>query len=193
MPVLSFLLFVFVASFTPGPNNIMAMIFANQNGFKSSIRFCFGVGVGFFIIMLICSYFNLVLHSFIPKIELFLTIFGFVYMLYLAYKILKSSANQSNSENSKNNTFFTGILLQFINPKGLIYGLTAVSSFIIPYYKTNFSLIIASFFLAFVGFTSTVCWSAFGSVFQKFLSTYRKQFNIVMALLLVYTAVSIIH
>lgn len=193
MPVLSFLLFVFVASFTPGPNNIMAMIFANQNGFRKSIRFCFGVGVGFFIIMLICSYFNLMLHSFIPKIELFLTIFGFVYMLYLAYKIMKSSANQSNSEESKNNTFFTGILLQFINPKGLIYGLTAVSSFIIPYYNTNFSLILASFFLAFVGFVSTVCWSAFGSVFQKFLSTYRKQFNIVMALLLVYTAVSIIH
>lgn len=191
MPVLSFLLFVFVASFTPGPNNIMAMIFANQYGFKKSIRFCSGVGAGFFITMLICSYFNLLLDRFIPKIELFLTIFGFVYMLYLAYKIFKSNAN-SKSEDSRSNTFLTGMILQFINPKGLIYGITAVSTFIIPYYNTNFSLILASFFLAFVGFISTMCWSAFGSVFQKFLSKYRKQFNIVMALLLVYTAVSIV-
>lgn len=191
MPVLSFLLFVFVASFTPGPNNIMAMIFANQYGFKKSIRFCFGVGAGFFITMLICSYFNLLLDRFIPKIELFLTVFGFVYMLYLAYKIFKSTANSKGKE-GKNNSFFKGMILQFINPKGLIYGITAVSTFIIPYYNSNFSLILASFFLAFVGFISTMCWSAFGSVFQKFLSKYRKQFNIVMALLLVYTAVSIV-
>ncbi|MEH7200726.1 lysine transporter LysE, partial [Priestia megaterium] len=28
MPLLSFLLYIFVTSFTPGPNNIMAMLFA---------------------------------------------------------------------------------------------------------------------------------------------------------------------
>ncbi|MGB8272845.1 MAG: lysine transporter LysE, partial [Priestia megaterium] len=35
-------------------------------------------------------------------------------------------------------------------------------------------------------------WSLFGSVFQKFLSKYKSQFNIVMALLLMYSAVSIL-
>ena len=60
MPVFSFLLYVFVMSFTPGPNNIMAMLFANQYGFKKTLRFCLGVGAGFFVIMILSSYFNLI-------------------------------------------------------------------------------------------------------------------------------------
>ena len=69
MPLLSFLLYVFVTSFTPGPNNIMAMLFANKYGFKKTLRFCLGVGAGFFVIMILVSYFNLLLKNFIPKIE----------------------------------------------------------------------------------------------------------------------------
>ncbi|PGS89724.1 lysine transporter LysE, partial [Bacillus anthracis] len=43
MPIFSFLLFVFISSFTPGPNNFLAMTYANQHGLKRSINFCFGV------------------------------------------------------------------------------------------------------------------------------------------------------
>ena len=98
MPLVSFLLYVFVTSFTPGPNNIMAMLFANKYGFKKTIRFCFGVGAGFFVIMLLCSYFNLLLENFIPKIEFLMTILGAGYMLYLAIKII-TSKNRANDDN----------------------------------------------------------------------------------------------
>ena len=70
----------------------------------------------------------------------------------------------------KYNSFFAGMLLQFVNPKGILYGITAVSTFIIPYHTSNFSLLFFSLFLAFVGFISTISWSVFGSMFQKFLS-----------------------
>ncbi|WP_025686162.1 LysE family transporter [Paenibacillus maysiensis] len=192
MPLLSFLLYVFVTSFTPGPNNIMAMLFANKFGLKKTIRFCLGVGAGFFVIMLLSSYFNLLLENFIPKIQFVMTILGAAYMLYLAIKIIMSKDNGKDNDGGKNNSFLTGMLLQFINPKGILYGITAISTFILPYHHSNFSLILYSLFLAFVGFMSTFCWSVFGSVFQKFLSKYRSQFNIIMALLLVYSAVSIL-
>jgi cysteine/O-acetylserine efflux protein len=192
MPILSFLLYVFVASFTPGPNNIMAMLFANKYGLKKTIRFCIGVSAGFFVIMITASYFNLVLKNIIPKIEFVMMIIGTIYMLYLAYKILTSKANQSNDETDKNNRFLTGMLLQFINPKGILYGLTVVSTFILPYHSSNISLFLFSLFLAFIGFLSTFTWSLFGSLFQKFLVKYRSQFNIVMALLLIYCAISIL-
>lgn len=42
MPLLSMLLYAFVSSFTPGPNNIMAMLLANKYGFKKTFRFCLG-------------------------------------------------------------------------------------------------------------------------------------------------------
>lgn len=69
MPVVSFLVYVFVMSFTPGPNNIMAMLFANQYGFKKTLRFCLGVGGGFFVIMILSSYFNLLLQNLTPKLN----------------------------------------------------------------------------------------------------------------------------
>ncbi len=192
MHLLSFLLYVFVTSFTPGPNNIMAMLFANKYGLKKTIRFCLGVGAGFFVIMLLCSYFNLLLGNFIPKIEFIMTILGAVYMLYLAIKIITSKNNDKDNNGDKNNSFLTGMLLQFINPKGILYGITAISTFILPYHTSNFSLLFYSLFLAFVGFMSTFCWSMFGSIFQTFLSRYRSQFNVIMALLLVYSAISIL-
>lgn len=191
MPLLSFLLYIFVTSFTPGPNNIMAMLFANEYGLKKTIKFCLGVGTGFLIVMLLCSYFNILLENFIPKIEFFMEILGAIYMIYLAIKIFLSKDDNKNNNEDRNNSFFMGMILQFINPKGILYGITAIATFILPYHDSNFSIILYSIFLAFVGFLGTFSWSLFGSVFQKFLSKYRSQFNLIMALLLVYSAVSI--
>jgi threonine/homoserine/homoserine lactone efflux protein len=142
--------------------------------------------------MLLCSYFNLLLENFIPQIEFIMTILGAIYMLYLAIKIIISKNNDKDNDGDKNNSFLTGMLLQFINPKGILYGITAISTFILPYHTSNFSLLFYSLFLAFVGFMSTLCWSVFGSIFQTFLSKYRSQFNVIMALLLVYSAISIL-
>lgn len=145
MPFFSLLLYAFVSSFTPGPNNIMAMVFANKYGFKKTLRFCFGVGSGFFIIMLLCSYFDLLLKSFIPKMEWIMTVLGAIYMVYLAIKLIISKQHE-NDNNGDQNSFITGMLLQFVNPKAILYGITIVSTFILPYHTSNLSLIGYSFF-----------------------------------------------
>jgi cysteine/O-acetylserine efflux protein len=194
MPFLSFLLFVLVSSFTPGPNNFMAMSFANKYGFKKTIKFSLGVSAGFFVLALMCSIFNLLLISILPIIKIPLTILGVGYILYLAYKTLTSKGinnNEKNDETNKN-LFLIGVLIQFINPKGILYGITVVSTFILPYYTSYFSYFIFSLFLGIIGFLSSLCWSIFGSIFQKSLSKYHKPFNIIMALLLIYSAISIV-
>lgn len=174
------------------PLLIMAMAFANKYGLRKTVGFCIGVSAGFFIIMLLCSYFNLILNSFMPKIEFGMTILGAVYMLYLAYKIAFSKDGGQEKEEDKNNSFLAGMLLQFINPKGILYGITVIATFILPYHDSQLSLLLFAIFLALIGFLSTFSWSLFGSIFQKFLSKYKSQFNIVMALLLVYSAISIL-
>ena len=192
MPLFSFLLFVIITSFTPGPNNIMAMAFANNHGLSKSVRFSFGVGTGFFVIILLCSIFNIVLTSVMPIIEFPLTILGVGYMLYLAYKILMSKENSGENDEDYRSFFLIGFLLQFVNPKGILFGITVVATFILPYYDYYFSYFLFALFLGGVGVTSTFSWSLFGSIFQKLLIQYRKQFNIVMAALLVYSAFSIL-
>ncbi len=82
--------------------------------------------------------------------------------------------------------------MQFVNLKVILYGITTISTFIIPYYKSVFILTIFSIILAFIGFVSTCCWSLFGSILQKFFENHSKVVNTVMALLLVYCAVSLL-
>lgn len=186
-----FLSYVFVTSFTPGPNNIMSMSNANRYGFKKTQKFVLGVAVGFAMIILLSSIFNLALYNFVPKIKIVMGIIGALYMVYLAYKICISKPHNSEKKDKTLNSFISGMLLQFINPKAILYGITVTANFIIPYYQSYDSLLVFSVLLAIVGYLSTCCWAAFGALFQRFLSKYEKPFNILMGLLLIYSAISI--
>ncbi|MGQ7062220.1 lysine transporter LysE, partial [Bacillus cereus group sp. BceL175] len=54
------------------------------------------------------------------------------------------------------------------------------------------SFLLLSLFLGIVGLLSTFSWSLFGSMFQKLLLKHNQLFNIIMAVLLVFSAVSIV-
>jgi len=187
----AFLTYVVLTTFTPGPNNIMSLANANRYGFRNTLNFIFGVAAGFTVIMMLCGYFNLVLFNYMPGIKSFIGIAGGIYMIYLAYSILMEKPGNDRKSGMNSNTFFSGMTLQFINPKVIIHGITVQSIFIIPYFKSEFSLLMFSIFLAFTGFVSTAIWALFGSFMQGYILKYRVQFNIVMALLLVYCAVSV--
>lgn len=189
--IAAFSSYVLVTTFTPGPNNIMSMSNASRYGFKKSIKFNVGIFFGFLIIIALCSFFSIALYNLIPSIKPIMTCTGAVYIFWLAWKTLKSKPHSEDDNKKRTNTFLSGLLLQFVNPKVILYGVTTVSTFIVPYYKSVLVLTSFSAFLAFVAFVATCCWSLFGSLFQEFLSKNHKVFNIVMALLLVYCGVSL--
>lgn len=192
MPNLSaFLSYVFISTFTPGPNNIMSMSNATKFGFKKGLPFNIGVFIGFFIIMLLCSFFSVTLFNLIPSIKPLLTFIGAAYILLLAWKIYNSKPHSTNDEENHVISIWAAIILQFVNVKVILYGFTILSTFIVPYYRSWYSLVIFSALLAFIGFISTCCWSLFGSVFQKIFIKNEKIVNIIMSLLLVYCAISL--
>src|SRR6056297_2508973 len=96
----AFLSYVIVVSFTPGPNNILSMVNASRDGFKKTLRFLLGIFTGFFTLLLLSSYFNLVLFSLMPKIKLLMSIVGASYMTYLAIKIMKSKKAPEGDEDT---------------------------------------------------------------------------------------------
>lgn len=67
-----------------------------------------------------------------------------------------------------------------------------MEAYILPYFQDR-PLILLGFalLLAFIGFLFTLAWSAFGSVFQRLFSRHARLVNTIMALLLVYCAVSL--
>ncbi|GGI41743.1 LysE family transporter [Mammaliicoccus stepanovicii] len=193
MAFLSMIIYGFVASFTPGPNNIMALYFSKELNFKRASRFSIGVGIGFLSLLIISYLFNELLSNAFPLIELFMKVFAFIYLIYLAYKIVKSSYNDSKQEfDEKLSGLGYGIILQFINPKAIIYALTVVSTFIISVEMSRVSEISSLLVLAVIGFLGTFSWAVLGTIFKKILIKHEKLFNIIMAILLVYVAFSIL-
>ncbi|MCU7557483.1 LysE family translocator [Macrococcus capreoli] len=191
MHLLNLVVYAIIASFTPGPNNLMSLYFATQSGFKKTLRFVSGVGLGFLILLSISAFLNSTLASYFPKVELLMKIIGALYMLYLAYKMVAPAKKNAKSINNEWNNTKTGMFLQFVNPKGVLYSITIMGTFVTPYYHAFpiiFSLILLTTFIAFLG---TLTWSIFGSVLKAWISEHERAFNITMALLLVYTAISI--
>jgi threonine/homoserine/homoserine lactone efflux protein len=111
-------------------------------------------------------------------------------MLYLAWKIWKSDPD-IQMEDKKSSSFLSGCLLQFVNPKIIIYGITAMSSYILPVFQAPLALLGFILVLSLTGFSGTVCWALFGSVFAKAFKAHRKLLNGIMAILLIYCAVSL--
>ncbi len=185
----AFISYVAVVTFTPGPTNILAMTNASQYGFKKTLHYMAGAGTGVLIVVSASAYFNLLLFNIIPKIQSVMGLIGAAYMIYLAVKIMKSKPSDSEIPGEPLN-FRTGIALQFVNPKFLLYAVTVTSNFIVPYFSSTyyipFTLLITT-----ICVSSLVVWALFGTVFKRFLSRYYRPFNIAMGVLLLYSAATI--
>jgi threonine/homoserine/homoserine lactone efflux protein len=187
----AFVSYVLVTTFTPGPNNIMSLANACKFGFRRTLRFTLGVCAGFFLVVGLSIAFTIVLYRVIPTIRPVMTVIGAAYILWLAYKTVTAKAHDDGAAGQ--NTFLSGMVLQFLNPKAILYGLTAASTFIVPYYKAIPILVAFAAALAAVSFVSTSSWALFGSVFERFMAKYHTAFSWIMGALLVYCAVSLFH
>ena len=185
----AFFIYVITTTFTPGPNNLMAMSNGLHTGFKRTARFLGGVFVGFVLIMLISGFVNFALMTMLPSVQIWLNLLGAGYMFYLAFHVMTSKPHDQE-HNLALNSFKAGLSMQFINPKVILYGITVFSNFIIPNYRTPILIVSFSLFLATVGLISTSSWAAFGIVFRTFFARYARIVNTGMGLLLIYSAIS---
>ena len=185
-----FLIYCFITAYTPGANNLLSMSNAIRLGLRRSVRFNLGILAGFVIVMSVCTAFSATLYSFLPKVKIVMQILGAAYMLYLAWKVWKSSS-ELNADGGKEASFFSGMVLQFANPKIYIYAITAMSLYILPVYHSLSALIGFTVILSLIGASGSFVWALFGSAFCKFFSKHTKTVNMIMALLLAYCAVSL--
>ena len=186
----NFLSYAVVTAITPVPNNILSMTHASRVGFRRSFPFHLGVWWGFSLVMLLCTVFCQFLAELIPVIKTPMLIAGALYLLWLAWKTFRSPPLEGST--SDGGGFLSGFVLQFINPKIYIYCLVSMEAYILPAYQSQWgALVFFALLLAFIGFLFTLCWALFGSLFQLLFSKYARITNTLMALLLVYCAVSL--
>ncbi len=187
---ISFLTYAIITAATPGPNNIMSMSNGIRKGFRGALPFNLGILTGFSMVMVLCTLFCTLLATLIPKIKVPMLVLGAGYMLYLAWEIFRSS--DLIEEDHSRSGFLSGLLLQFINPKIYIYCIMSMEAYILPFYSQDFQALLGfDLLLSLIGFVFTLCWTAFGSVFQTLFSRHARVVNTILALLLVYCAVSL--
>jgi len=189
MNLLFFILYCTVMTATPGPTNIMILSTVHNHGVKKALQFSFGSAFAFFLLLALSVVFNSILMVYLPKIVSVLQIVGAIYMLYLAYGIFKISSQSGEKQNIS--SFKSGFLLQFINPKSVLFALTVFPSFVLPYYQSTLSLILFVLLISFICVLAFLSWVLFGKVLKGFLDRYSNIVNNIMAGFLVLCAAMI--
>jgi threonine/homoserine/homoserine lactone efflux protein len=179
-------LFAFVASVTPGPNNLMLLASGVNFGLVRTVPHMLGIAIGFSLMIVLVGLGFVQLFTLLPWLHPAMRIAGVLYMLWLAWRIANAGSVGSGSAAGRPFTFLQAAAFQWVNPKGWMMALTAIATYSDPQQMVAGVFLVAAVF-GIVGTPSIAVWAAFGVVLRRVLSSPRavRVFNVVMALLLV--------
>jgi len=180
------MIFMFVAAFTPGPNNLLSSYSGFNFGIKKTLPLIYGVTFGFPILLIVINSGLIIIFKTYPTLQEVIKILGSGFLIYLAYKVALSK--KSKDQQIKNPAkFFNMLVFQFINPKAVLFAIIIVSTFIST--NENFirdTIVVVSAAIIF-SFTSIFSWCLLGKFLQRFATNdkFIQAFNYVMSFLLI--------
>lgn len=183
---LALVVFAFVTSITPGPNNFMLLASGVNFGFRRTVPHMLGIGAGFLALLLGVGFgLGAVLTAY-PALHLGLKLAGGAYLLYLAWRIaMARSLADRNAATARPMTFWEAAAFQWVNPKAWVMAVTAMAVYTNPA-APFLSVLIVSFAFALVNVPSVSTWAGFGTALRGFLAdpVRLKWFNIAMGVAL---------
>jgi len=192
---LALVVFAFVTSITPGPNNFMLLASGVNFGFWRTVPHMCGIGVGFFALLLGVGFGLGALLVAYPQLHIALKIAGGAYLLYLAWRIAMSrSLGEKGDAAARPMTFLEAAAFQWVNPKAWVMAVTAMAVYTDPARPFLTVLLVATAF-ALVNFPSVSTWAGFGVALRGFLAdpVRLKWFNIAMGVLLAATLIPMLR
>lgn len=158
-------------------------------GYKKAIGFLIGIAAGYFCVIALSVFLSGLIVRFLPKFEPALRVLGTGYILYLAYGTAKASWDISSDVDSPM-TFKHGFLIQALNPKAVVFGLTIYTTFLAGIKNQPLFQGLSVLYLTAVTFLSVSFWTFGGTRIKRYLHLpqVRRWANIVLSVLLVYCA-----
>ncbi len=192
--LLTFVLASIILAISPGPDNIFVIVTSLSQGFKTALKFVFGLATG------------IVLHTFLIVIGIstlisqsrygliVLKIFAVSYLLYLAYKTFLHRHDGINLSNKTKveNYFVRGFIMNISNPKVLMFFLAFFPQFAkLNYvgYQSRLALLGLLFMLVTLVVFSSFAWLA-AKGRQSFVNNSQYSLIINYLAILVFVAVS---
>ena len=141
----NFVLYCVINAFTPGPGNILALNTVTNYGWKKGRPLFFGIFTGYYVVQLICAVFVFGIAAFMPSVLGVMKYIGAAYILWLAIHIAISKPEKD--DDSRSASYMKGFLLQFVNVKIYLFGMTALTGYITDYHTSLTALVIAELFI----------------------------------------------
>jgi len=172
--------------FTPGPNNAVAAYSGFNFGIRKTLPLILGVGFGYTTLIILINFVLISTFKNYSIIQEIIKVLGTIFLIYLAYKISFSKVS-SDGRTENPVKFLDKFIFQFINPKGVMAGVTLSSNFVEQgenYLNHSIWVIVVCSVTAFLSITS---WTFLGKFLRKFATNnnFIKRFNYAMSLLLI--------
>ncbi|MDE6763583.1 MAG: LysE family transporter [Oscillospiraceae bacterium] len=178
----NFFVYAVINAITPGPGNILALSIVTNYGWKNGKPLFFGIFAGYYAVQFICAVFVYGVSAFLPQALNIMKYVGAAYILFLAVHIAISKPSSGDTEKSA--SFARGFMLQFVNVKIYLFGITALTGYITDYSSSLWVLVLFEMIIATIGTMSTLMWTGMGALIQKFYKKHYRTINIILALAL---------
>ena len=175
------LVFTLVMTGTPGPNNTLLWASGLQYGFRRTVPLITGTVLGMAAMLVAVAAGVGAVVAAVPGVELALKVGGTAYLLHLAWRVAGAGA-ASRGAVGEPLSARQAFAFQFINPKGWVYGLAAMSTFRpdgVPF-AAGAAIVVATTVVVVIPVTSV--WAAAGTALHGFAE--RRWVGVVLALLL---------
>ena len=180
--VTGFLFYCIINAFTPGPGNILALNTVTNYGLKKGRPLFSGIFAGYYVVQALCAIFVFGVSSFLPDILKILKYVGAVYIAWLAVHIAVSKPDISSDSGSA--SFTKGFMLQFVNIKIYMFGITALTGYITDYSTSLGILLLFEMIIATIGTIATITWIGLGILIKRYYLKYYRIINIILTLML---------
>lgn len=179
-------IFCFVSSITPGPNNLMLMTSGLNFGVRRTLPHMFGIALGFTLMVLLVGLGLAGLFTRYPALLVAMKWVGAAYMVYLAVKLATAAPLKPGAAVGRPMTFLQAAAFQWVNPKAWIMALTGVAAYTDPGAYTRTVLLVALVF-GLVNLPCIACWALFGTALRHALQRplVLRIFNWTMGALLI--------
>lgn len=183
--LLPFLLFCFMLTATPGPNNALVLASGAQVGVRRTLPLILGIAVGVGLQLAVLGLGLGVVFTALPGLHLLLSAMGLAYLLLLAWRIATSGPIRLDTEASAPLGLLGGAAFQWINPKAWTVSISAAATYI-PVQNHSLNVMLAATLLALVSLPCVGIWALAGRALRNWLTDERRArwFNLAMAVTL---------
>lgn len=192
--------FAFVASVTPGPNNLLLMSSGALFGWRRTLPHLGGIMLGFATVMTAAAFGLGTLVAAWPWLMTIIKVLGASWLAWMSIRFFKASmaggqqASADRAPISRPFRFYEAVIFQWVNPKGVISAISSAGAYIaIADSVVLRAMVLVGVFFC-TGLVSCSTWMVAGQALNRYMSTGRSAIyvNLAMGVLILLTAALIL-